>query len=113
MKTILICLTIIIFALIGCKDDENSIVTVDNSIEGQINSSKPINDVAIKYRGDSQSLPSYSEMYFHRSYTPPTLDDAFAEKGYLVVISGTKTHFFPLQDAKIITIENHSVNIEY
>jgi len=112
MKTIIIFFSIIVFAFIGCKDEDNPIV-VDNSIEGQINSSKPINDVSITYRGATQSSPPYSLMYFHRSFTPPTLDDAFAENGYLVVKSLSKTHFFPLQTAKIITIENHYIKIEY
>jgi len=112
MKTIFVFFSIIVFALIGCKDEDNPIV-VDNSIEGQINSAKPIVYVSVTYRGQTQDSPPYSILTFQRKWEIITLDDAFAEKGYLIVKSGAKTHFFPLGIVKVITIENHEINIEY
>ncbi len=112
MKTIFVFLSIIVFVFNGCKDEDNPIV-VDNSIEGQINNARPIVYVSIIYRGQTQSSPPYTLLSFQKKWDPISLDNAFAEKGYLTIKSGTKTHLFPLGTVKIITIENHEIYIEY
>ncbi len=102
MKSAYILLTILVFAFLGCNDEDNP-SQAGLSIEERINEAKPItwvttysgNDITGQYDSNNGQLK-----------------DVYVENGYLVVVH-YDTHYFNLSLAKEITIHNHSVYLRY
>jgi len=97
------------FSLISCDDDKISTPTF--SIEEQINNSKPYDYVTV-FR------PGSTDLYFARVSNGFNINftDAYAEKGFLVVIKGPNfpgTQYFNLSLVKFIDISEKSLRLYY
>jgi hypothetical protein len=89
----------------GCNKDDQVIQPI-LTIEDRINAERPMNTVVV-------TNPSAGNWTF--SQLPGTgnpLTDAYAERGYLIVVSNSK-HFFNLSLATEIIISANRVDVRY
>ena len=111
MKTIYLVLILLLSLIIGCKDEENSILPV-LTIEDRINVARPINYVGVIYIDVSKSDE------YRRNVAGTTLSDAYAENGYLIVkttVNGEvgSNYYYNLALAKKVNISTNIVTLNY
>ena len=111
MKTLYLVLILLLSLLIGCKDEENSILPV-LTIEDRINVARPINYVGVIYIDVSKSDE------YRRNVAGTTLSDAYAENGYLIVTTTVNgevgsSYYFNLALAKKVNINSNNITLDY
>ena len=102
MKYHAFALFLLLLSYTGCKDEDNPVQSPP-SIEERINAAQPITWVSI-YSGTSITNQFYKN--------GGTLTNAYAEKGYFIVIT-TSTHYYNLSLATEIEIRDHSIYLRY
>jgi len=102
MRYSLILVFITLLTLTSCEDDNPT--QSPPTIEDQINAERPINFVFV-------SNPSSGNWSFSKG-GQNELNDAYAENGYLIVISASK-HYFNLSLAKEIMISKNYISVTY
>lgn len=94
------------FGLNGCKDEDNPVQPGPeiNSIEEQINSIRPIKRVYIyNYNGSGgNSL-----------HGTPYIQDAFASRGFLIIIESDETLYYNLSRVISIKAYENEIRIQY
>ena len=102
MKYSLILVFITFLTLTSCEDDSST--QSPFTIEDQINAERPITSVYV-------NNPSSGNWSFSKG-GQNELNDAYAENGYLIVISASN-HYFSLSLAKEIMISKNSISVTY
>ena len=92
-------------ASVSCKKDDDP-TTPQFTIEDQINAARPINHIAVT------DISSGNWTFQRGAGSNNPLDDAYAERGYLVVRSSS-SHYFNLSMAKNVFISANSVSLQY
>ncbi len=94
---------IILLNIFGCNEDP---VSSYLTVEEKINTQRPLSRIVIYY--------AVGRYYFSRgSDQDKKIVDAYAESGYLIVITPNTTYSFSLSLATSIKIEKNKLFIEY
>ncbi len=88
---------------VACSDDP---VSPGFSIEDKINSNKPFERISI-------GIPDSPNYYFEKNGDGHNIVNAYAENGFLVVVSTNKEYYFNLSTAKNIETRKNYVGIQY